>query len=137
MKDIKKALATLRVLAVEQVDKAKSGHPGMALGAAPIVFTLYTRIMNVFPDADRWINRDRFVLAAGHGSALLYAVLHLSGYGVGIDDLKNFRQFDSITPGHPEYGLTPGVDSTSGPLGQESRSGSDGDRRRIPARPFQ
>lgn len=118
MKDIKKALATLRVLAVEQVDKAKSGHPGMALGAAPIVFTLYTRIMNVFPDADRWINRDRFVLAAGHGSALLYAVLHLSGYGVGIDDLKNFRQFDSITPGHPEYGLTPGVDSTSGPLGQ-------------------
>ena len=76
MKDIKKALATLRVLAVEQVDKAKSGHPGMALGAAPIVFTLYTRIMNVFPDADRWINRDRFVLAPA--TRPLYAVLHLS-----------------------------------------------------------
>src|SRR5690554_1461457 len=118
MKDTMKALETLRVLSVEQVHKAKSGHPGIALGAAPLIYTLYTKIMNVFPGDDRWVNRDRFVMAAGHGSALLYSILHLSGFGIMISDLKNFRQLGSITPGHPERGDTPGVDSTSGPLGQ-------------------
>ena len=114
----KKAIKTLRVLSVEQIDKAKSGHPGMALGAAPTMHTLYTKIMNVNPKNDKWINRDRFVLSAGHGSALLYSLLHLSGFGIMLTDLKRFRQYQSITPGHPEYGLTSGIDSTSGPLGQ-------------------
>ncbi|MDD4387877.1 MAG: transketolase [Bacilli bacterium] len=114
----KKAIATLRVLAVEQIDKAQSGHPGIALGAAPIIYTLYAKVMNIFPGNDNWINRDRFVLAAGHGSALLYSILHLTGFGIMISDLKKFRQYESITPGHPEYRITPGVDTTSGPLGQ-------------------
>jgi transketolase len=113
-----KAIDTLRVLSVEQSTKAKSGHPGIALGAAPIVHTLFTKIMNINPSAPDWINRDRFVLAAGHGSSLLYSVLYLSGYGLTISDLQNFRQFNSKTPGHPEIVLTKGVDATSGPLGQ-------------------
>ena len=92
-----KAIDTLRVLSVEQSTKAKSGHPGIALGAAPIVHTLFTKIMNINPSAPDWINRDRFVLAAGHGSSLLYSVLYLSGYGLTISDLQNFRQFNSKT----------------------------------------
>lgn len=112
------SIETLKVLSVEQITKANSGHPGIALGAAPIIHTLFTRIMNVSPKHPDWINRDRFILAAGHGSSLLYSVLHLSGYGLEISDLQEFRQFNSLTPGHPESTLTKGVDATSGPLGQ-------------------
>lgn len=114
----RQAIETLRILAVEQISKAKSGHPGIALGAAPIIHLLYSKIMNISPKHHQWINRDRFVLSAGHGSALLYSVLHLAGYGLNIDDLKEFRQYGSKTPGHPEIHTTPGVDATSGPLGQ-------------------
>ncbi len=113
-----KSINTLKVLSVEQITKAKSGHPGMAIGAAPIVHTLFTKVMKVNPSIPEWINRDRFILAAGHGSSLLYSVLHLSNYGLTITDLKKFRQFDSKTPGHPELTFTAGVDATSGPLGQ-------------------
>lgn len=113
-----KAIDTLRVLSVEQSTKAKSGHPGIALGAAPIVHTLFTKVMNINPSAPDWINRDRFVLAAGHGSSLLYSVLHLANYGLTTSDLKDFRQYGSKTPGHPEIVITKGIDATSGPLGQ-------------------
>lgn len=113
-----KAIDTLRVLSVEQSTHAKSGHPGIALGAAPMVHTLFTKIMKIDPHNPDWINRDRFVLAAGHGSSLLYSVLHLADYGLSMSDLKQFRQYGSKTPGHPELVLTKGVDATSGPLGQ-------------------
>lgn len=112
------AINALRILSMEEITNAKSGHPGIALGAAPIVYTLYSKIMNVDPKNPDWINRDRFVLAAGHGSSLLYSLLHLSGFGLTIDDLKNFRQLNSLTPGHPESHMTKGVDVSSGPLGQ-------------------
>lgn len=114
----KLAIQTLRVLSVEQISKAKSGHPGIALGAAPIMHTLYSKIMNVNPKHHDWINRDRFVMSAGHGSALVYSILHLAGYNIKKEDLMNFRQYESITPGHPEYGMTEGVDASTGPLGQ-------------------
>ncbi|NTV98221.1 MAG: transketolase, partial [Chlorobiaceae bacterium] len=100
------------------VERAKSGHPGMPLGAAPMACVLFTRIMNHNPANPGWLNRDRFVLSAGHGSALLYSLLHLCGYDLGLEELKAFRQWKSRTPGHPEYGLTPGVETTTGPLGQ-------------------
>ncbi|MFA7126372.1 MAG: transketolase, partial [Bacilli bacterium] len=116
MNDI--ALETLKVLAVEAIDEAQSGHPGIALGAASIVYTLYTRHLVATPMRSHWINRDRFVLSAGHGSALLYANLHLAGYKISIDDLKSFRQLGSVSPGHPEVDVTDGVDASSGPLGQ-------------------
>ena len=119
----KKAIDTLRVLSVEQITKAKSGHPGIALGAAPIIHTLYSKIMNIYPNEPNWPNRDRFILAAGHGSSLLYSILHLAGYGLSIEDLKSFRQLGSITPGHPEVTDTAGVDATSGPLGQGIAAG--------------
>jgi transketolase len=112
------AVATIRLLAVDMVEKARSGHPGMPLGAAPMAYALFTRIMRINPANPEWPNRDRFVLSAGHGSALLYAMLHLCGYGLGMEELKRFRQFGSRTPGHPEYGHTPGVEMTTGPLGQ-------------------
>lgn len=112
------AIETLRVLSVEQSTKAQSGHPGIALGAAPMIHTLFTKIIKISPKHEKWINRDRFILAAGHGSSLLYSILHLSGYDLMIDDLKNFRQLGSKTPGHPEIVLTSGIDATSGPLGQ-------------------
>lgn len=111
------AISTLRLLAVDAVEKAKSGHPGMPLGAAPLAYTLWNKIMNYNPKDTNWLNRDRFVLSAGHGSALLYSILHLSGYDLSIEDLKNFRQWESKTPGHPEYGCTGGVEATTGPLG--------------------
>ncbi len=117
MPDIE-AINTVRLLAVDMVEKAKSGHPGLPLGAAAFACILFTRIMNHSPANPGWLNRDRFVLSAGHGSALLYALLHLTGYDLGLDELKSFRQLHSRTPGHPEYGLTPGVETTTGPLGQ-------------------
>lgn len=113
-----KAINTLRVLSVEAIDKANSGHPGLPMGAAPMAFTLWNKVMNHNPKNPNWFNRDRFVLSAGHGSALLYSLLHLFDYGLSIEDLKNFRQLGSNTPGHPEYGDTLGVEATTGPLGQ-------------------
>lgn len=112
------AVATIRSLCIDTINKANSGHPGMALGSAPILYTLWTRHLVANPKDPEWANRDRFVLSAGHASALLYTMLHLSGYEVSMDDLKRFRQIDSLTPGHPEYHWTKGVDATSGPLGQ-------------------
>ncbi|MBU2591083.1 MAG: transketolase [Nitrospinae bacterium] len=109
---------SIRILAAEMVEKAKSGHPGLPLGAAPIAFTIWTKLMKHNPANPKWINRDRFVLSAGHGSALLYSLLHHSGYDLSIDDIKAFRQWGSKTPGHPEYGHTAGVETTTGPLGQ-------------------
>jgi transketolase len=117
--DIEKlSINTIRTLAIDAVQKANSGHPGMPLGMAPIAYTLYYKTMKHNPVNPRWINRDRFVLSAGHGSMLLYSILHLTGYKVSLDDLKNFRQWNSITPGHPELGHTAGVETTTGPLGQ-------------------
>lgn len=107
----------LRILSADQVEKAQSGHPGMPLGSAPAVYELWAKHMRHNPKNPEWVNRDRFVLSAGHGSALLYSLLHLFGYGLTIDDLKNFRQDGSLTPGHPEYGHTMGVEATTGPLG--------------------
>ena len=112
------SVATIRSLCIDEINKANSGHPGMALGSAPILYTLFTRHLIADPKDPEWFNRDRFVLSAGHASALLYAMLHLSGYELSLDDLKRFRQLDSLTPGHPEYRWTKGVDATSGPLGQ-------------------
>jgi len=109
---------TIRVLSAEAVEKAKSGHPGMPLGAAPMAYTLWSRHMKHNPGNPKWANRDRFVLSAGHASMLIYSLLHLFGYDLTIEDIKNFRQFGSRTPGHPEYGHTPGVETTTGPLGQ-------------------
>lgn len=100
------------------INEAKSGHPGIVLGAAPIIYTLYSRHMNINVNDEKWLNRDRFVLSAGHGSALLYATLYMAGYDITIDDLKHFRKIGFKTPGHPEYGITPGVDMSTGPLGQ-------------------
>ncbi|MDR7870434.1 MAG: transketolase [Tissierellaceae bacterium] len=113
-----KTINAIRVLSAEAIEKAKSGHPGLPLGAAPMAYTLWGRVMNHNPKNPNWINRDRFVLSAGHGSALIYSLLHLFEYGLTSDDLKNFRQLDSKTPGHPEYGHTVGVEVTTGPLGQ-------------------
>ncbi|MGV2620897.1 UNVERIFIED_CONTAM: transketolase [Halobacillus marinus] len=112
------SINTIRTLNIDSVEKADHGHPGMPMGAAPMAYALWKNFLNVNPDNPNWFNRDRFVLSAGHGSTLLYSLLHLSGYEVSIDDLKNFRQLGSKTPGHPEYGITPGVEVTTGPLGQ-------------------
>ena len=114
----KLCIDALRVVGAEMITKAKSGHPGIVLGAAPIAHTLFTKHIRVNADDDKWFNRDRFILSAGHGSALLYEILHLSGYDISLDDLKNFRQKGSKTPGHPEYGHVQGVEITTGPLGQ-------------------
>ena len=107
----------IRVLAADEVQKANSGHPGLPLGCAPIGYELWGKHMNHNPKNPKWANRDRFILSGGHGSSMLYALLHLFGYGLTVDDLKNFRQLDSLTPGHPEYGHTVGVEATTGPLG--------------------
>lgn len=109
---------TIRTLSADAIQKAKSGHPGLPLGAAPMAFALFNDCLKISPKKADWFDRDRFILSAGHGSMLLYSLLHLFEYGVGIDDIKNFRQLDSLTPGHPEYGHTVGVDATTGPLGQ-------------------
>lgn len=111
------AVTTLRLLAVDAVEKANSGHPGFPLGAAPLMYTVWDRFMKYNPQDPTWFNRDRFVLSAGHGSALLYAMLHLAGFDLSLEDLRNFRQWGSRTPGHPEYGMTAGVDASTGPLG--------------------
>lgn len=111
------AVNTLRFLSIDEVEKAKSGYPGFPLGTAPLMYTVWDRFMNYNPKDPNWFNRDRFILSPGHGSALYYAMLHLAGYDVSIEQLKNFRQWGSITPGHPEYGVTPGVDASTGPLG--------------------
>ena len=108
----------IRFLAVDMVQKANSGHPGLPLDAAPMAYTLWTRYLRFNPHDPYWFNRDRFVLSAGHGSAMLYALLYLTGYDVSLDEIRRFRQWGSITPGHPESGLTPGVEVTTGPLGQ-------------------
>ncbi|MQR96422.1 transketolase [Fictibacillus phosphorivorans] len=112
------AINTIRTLSIDSIEKANSGHPGMPMGAAPMAYSLWSKFMNHNPANPEWFNRDRFVLSAGHGSMLLYSLLHLSGYGLTIDDLKNFRQWGSKTPGHPEFGHTVGVEATTGPLGQ-------------------
>ncbi|MFO8101620.1 MAG: transketolase [Dehalococcoidia bacterium] len=114
---------TIRFLAVDAVQKANSGHPGAPMGMAPMAYVLWDQFLKHNPADPKWPNRDRFVLSAGHASALLYALLHLTGYDVSLDEVKNFRQWGSITPGHPEYGLTPGVETTSGPLGQGFANG--------------
>ncbi|MGP4107076.1 transketolase [Virgibacillus sp. L01] len=112
------SINTIRTLAIDAIENANSGHPGLPMGAAPMAYTLWTDFMKQNPNNSKWFNRDRFVLSAGHGSMLLYGLLHLSGYDVTIDDLKSFRQWDSRTPGHPEVHHTDGVEATTGPLGQ-------------------
>ena len=114
---------TIRALSLDAVQKANSGHPGLPLGAAPMAYVLWTRFLRHNPRNPKWENRDRFLLSAGHGSMLLYSLLHLTGYDLPLDELKNFRQWGSKTPGHPEYGLTPGVEITTGPLGQGFANG--------------
>lgn len=113
-----KNVNSLRILAVDMIENAKSGHPGIALGSAPILYALYSKIINVNPDEPNNLFRDRFVMSAGHGSSILYATLHAFGYKISMEDLKAFRKIGSITPGHPEYSIVPGVDATTGPLGQ-------------------
>src|SRR5690348_1411850 len=112
------SIDTLRLLAVDTVEKAKSGHPGAPLGCAPMAYLLFHKLMKHNPAHSKWADRDRFVLSNGHASALLYSTLFLSGYELTIDDLKGFRQWESRTPGHPEAGETDGVEVTTGPLGQ-------------------
>ena len=112
------SIDSIRTLSIDAIEKANSGHPGMPMGAAPMAYTLWTQHMNHNPKNPDWFNRDRFVLSAGHGSMLLYSLLHLAGYGLTMEDIKNFRQWGSKTPGHPEYGHTVGVEATTGPLGQ-------------------
>ncbi|MGL5384218.1 MAG: transketolase [Culicoidibacterales bacterium] len=112
------AINSIRTLGIDAIEKANSGHPGIVMGAAPMAYTLWSKTLTVNPNNPTWFNRDRFVLSAGHGSMLLYSLLHLTGFDVSIEDLKQFRQWDSKTPGHPEFGHTVGVDATTGPLGQ-------------------
>jgi Transketolase len=117
------SINTIRFLSVDAVQKADSGHPGLPLGAAPIAYIVWTRFLQHNPANPHWFDRDRFVLSAGHGSMLLYSLLYLTGYDLSLEDLKQFRQWDSRTPGHPERGLTPGVETTTGPLGQGFANG--------------
>ena len=109
----------IRFLGIDAINKANSGHPGVVMGAAPMAYSLFTKQLRINPAQPNWINRDRFILSAGHGSMLLYALLHLSGFeDVSMDEIKSFRQWGSKTPGHPEFGHTAGIDATTGPLGQ-------------------
>lgn len=116
--DEKKIINQIRALGIDMINEAQSGHPGIVLGAAPILYTLYAHHLRFDIEHPSWFNRDRFIMSAGHGSALLYSTLHMAGFNIEIGDLKKFRKLDSITPGHPEYKKTPGVDMTTGPLGQ-------------------
>lgn len=113
-----KIIDNLRALSIDMIENSNSGHPGIALGASPILYSLYSKHLKINPNDPNWINRDRFIMSSGHGSSLLYATLYMSGYNIELDDLKKFRSIDSITPGHPEYKVTPGVDMSTGPLGQ-------------------
>jgi transketolase len=113
-----RAINTIRFLSADAVQQANSGHPGLPMGAAAVAYTLWTRYLKHNPEDPAWDDRDRFVLSGGHGSMLLYSLLHLTGYDLPLEEIINFRQWDSLTPGHPEYGLTPGVETTTGPLGQ-------------------
>ncbi|MGB2963417.1 MAG: transketolase [Anaerolineales bacterium] len=117
------AINTIRFLSADAIQGANSGHPGLPMGTAAIAYTLWTRHLRHNPANPQWPDRDRFILSGGHGSMLLYSLLHLTGYDVSLDDIKNFRQWGSITPGHPEYGITPGVETTTGPLGQGFANG--------------
>ena len=112
------AVTALKMLSSDMINRAQSGHPGIALDAAPMAYTLYEKVMNFNPEDPQWMNRDRFVLSSGHASALLYSLLYFNHFDLSIDDLKEFRQLGSKTPGHPEYGVTAGVDATTGPLSQ-------------------
>ena len=114
----RETINNIKTLGIDMIHEAKSGHSGIVLGAAPIIYTLYANHMNINTSDSNWVNRDRFVMSAGHGSALLYATLYMAGYDLSIDDLRNFRRIGSKTPGHPEVGITPGVDMSTGPLGQ-------------------
>jgi len=118
-----KTINTIRVLSADMVQQANSGHPGAPMGMAPMAYALWAEVMNHNPGNPAWKNRDRFVLSSGHASALLYSLLHLFGYGLPMDELKRFRQWGSKTPGHPEHGLTVGVETTTGPLGQGIANG--------------
>lgn len=118
-----KAINTIRFLAADAIQQANSGHPGLPMGVAAIGYTLWTRHLRHNPRNPKWLNRDRFILSGGHGSMLLYSLLHLTGYDLSLDEIKKFRQWESLTPGHPEYGLTPGVETTTGPLGQGFANG--------------
>ena len=115
-----RAINTLRFLSADMVQQANSGHPGLPMGCAAIGYTIWTRHLHHNPRNPGWPDRDRFILSGGHGCALLYSLLHLTGYDLSLDELKRFRQWGSLTPGHPEYGLTPGVEVTTGPLGRVS-----------------
>ena len=114
----------IRALAMDAVQQADSGHPGMPMGMADVATVLFTKFLKFDPSQPNWPDRDRFILSAGHGSMLLYSLLHLTGYDLSLDDLKNFRQWGSKTPGHPERGVTPGIEVTTGPLGQDCHSGN-------------
>jgi transketolase len=118
-----KAINTIRFLSADAVQKANSGHPGLPMGAAAMAYCLWSRHLRFNPQNPKWINRDRFILSGGHGSMLLYSLLYLTGYELSLDEIKNFRQWESLTPGHPEYGVTPGVEVTTGPLGQGFANG--------------
>ncbi len=118
-----KAINTLRLISAEAINKANSGHPGLPMGTAAVAYTIWTRHLRHNPSNPKWLNRDRFILSGGHGSMLLYCLLHLTGYDLSLEDIKNFRQWGSKTPGHPEYGFTDGVEVTTGPLGQGLSNG--------------
>ena len=121
--NLEKALQTIRFLSADGVQKANSGHTGLPMGTAALAYTLFMRHMKYNPADPKWSNRDRFVLSGGHGSMLIYSMLYLTGYDVSMEDLKQFRQWGSITPGHPEWGHTPGIETTTGPLGQGFATG--------------
>ncbi|MCP4667984.1 MAG: transketolase, partial [Deltaproteobacteria bacterium] len=124
MKDLDNlCMNTIRMLSVDCIQRANSGHPGMPMGAAAMAYVLWTRFLKHNPADPQWCDRDRFVLSAGHGSMLLYSLLHLTGYDLSLEELKSFRQWGSKTPGHPEFLHTPGVETTTGPLGQGFANG--------------